>query len=193
MITSFRVILDACTLVPITLCDTLLFLADRRLYMPGWSSEILDEVERNAARLIAQSGASADEAATAAAHRRKVMEHAFPDAAVYGYQALIPVMTNDEKDRHVLAAAVRANADIIVTANTKDFPRSATELYNIEIKTPDEFLMDLLGFDKRLVLESIKDMTAQKQRPPMTELDMLKRIGKNAPNFAAAALTLLES
>jgi predicted nucleic acid-binding protein len=193
MVTSFRVVLDACVLVPVTLCDTLLTLADCRLYVPLWSAEILNEMERNVTRLATERGMAAEVAANAAAYRRTEMERAFPDAAIHGYEALIPGMTNHEKDRHVLAASVRGYAGLIVTSNTVDFPAAAVDPYNIQVKTPDEFLQDVLEFDENLVVGAIREMTAQKKRPPMTELDMLKRIAKSAPNFAASVLTLLGS
>jgi hypothetical protein len=104
-----------------------------------------------------------------------------------------PIRTRPLKDRHVLAAAVRARVDLLVTANVKDFPESATAPYGIKVAPPDDFLVDLLGFDEKLVLEVIDDMTLQKTRPPMTHLEMLRRIAKSAPNFAAAALMVLES
>ncbi|MDQ2843912.1 MAG: PIN domain-containing protein [Acidobacteriota bacterium] len=193
MVTSFRVVLDACVLVPVTLCDTLLTLADRRLYVPLWSAEILNEMERAVTRLAVERGMTGDNAAKAASYRRSEMERTYPDSAVRGYEALIPVMTNDEKDRHVLAASVRGRADLIVTSNTADFPQAAAQPYDIQVVTPDDFLQDVLEFDERLVVEAIRDMTAQKKRPPMTELDMLKRIAKSAPNFAASVLSLLGS
>jgi len=56
-------------------------------------------------------------------------------------------MTNDPKDRHVLAAAVRGNADAMVTANLKDFPPTALAPYELEALHPDEFLLDQLALD----------------------------------------------
>lgn len=99
----FPVLLDACVLVPYPLCDLLLRLADADMYRPLWSAQILDEVERT---LINRMGVSPAKA------RRRLdqMRSAFPTASVEGYQDLVPAMTNDPKDRHVLAAAVRARA-----------------------------------------------------------------------------------
>ncbi len=193
VITSFRVTLDACVLVPLTLCDTLLSLADRHLYVPVWSSEILNEMERNIGRLMIQSGMKPDEAAKNAAYRRAEMEGAFPDAAARGYEALVASMTNHEKDRHVLAASVRGRADLIVTSNVSDFPTASIQPYDIQVVKPDDFLLDALDFDRALVIDAIREMTAQKQRPPMTELDMLNRIAKSAPHFAASVLSLIGS
>lgn len=72
------------------------------------------------------------------------MRTAFPDARVTGYESLIPAMTNHPKDRHVLAAAARADAAVIVTANLKDFPAAALEPYQIDAVHPDDFLLDQL-------------------------------------------------
>jgi hypothetical protein len=69
------------------------------------------------------------------------LNEGFEDARVTGYEDLIPVMRNHPKDRHVLAAAVTENVDMIVTNNTKDFPREACDRYEIEVMSADEFLL----------------------------------------------------
>ena len=120
---TFPVVLDACVLVPHPLFDTLLRLADVGLFRPLWSDQILVEVERT---LTGKRGLSAQKAR----HRVRQMARAFPDAMVEGYEDLIPAMTNDPKDRHVLAAAVRSGASLIVTANLKDFPRTSMHEYD---------------------------------------------------------------
>jgi hypothetical protein len=57
---------------------------------------------------------------------------------------LIGTMTNDPKDRHVLAAGIRATCEVLVTFNLKDFPDESVAAYDIEIVHPDEFLLDQL-------------------------------------------------
>lgn len=126
-------------------------------------------------------------------YRRSEMERLYPEAEITGYEPLITAMQNDEKDRHVLAAAVRAAAGVIVTFNTKDFPQSILEPLGISAIHPDKFLMDLLGFDSAAMLEALEDMSAQKTKPPQSPLDILRRVGKNAPKFAAASLMLYET
>lgn len=96
-------------MVPIRLTDLLLRLAEADTFRPLWSDDVLAEVERNLPKL----GVTPQKAA----QRVRRMRSAFPDANVTGYQSLVPSMENDPKDRHVLAAAVRANAEVIVTAN----------------------------------------------------------------------------
>src|ERR1035437_10927128 len=68
------------------------------------------------------------------------MECTFPDAMVTEYEGLIPVMKNDPKDRHVLAAAVKCGAHSIVSDNMKHFPTEALSPYNMECLTADDFM-----------------------------------------------------
>jgi hypothetical protein len=68
------------------------------------------------------------------------MERAFPDALVAGYENLIPAMTNDPEDRHVLAAAVKCGAHSIVSDNVKHFPAVALSPYNLQCLTADDFM-----------------------------------------------------
>lgn len=110
----FRVVLDACVLIPYQLSDLLLRLAEAEMFLPLWSDKIMAEVNQN---LPLKLGVTPHRAQRRIDH----MTTAFPLAAVGGHTDLIPAMTNDPRDRHVLAAAVRGNADLIVTANLKDF------------------------------------------------------------------------
>ncbi|MFE3428638.1 PIN domain-containing protein [Streptomyces sp. NPDC059171] len=109
-----RVLLDTCVLYPNYLRDTLLRLAEAELYEPLWSADILDELTRNVAERIGGQRAKG---------LVDVMAGAFPESLVSGYAALIPAMTNDPKDRHVLAAAIGGHAHAVVTLNLRDFPR----------------------------------------------------------------------
>lgn len=61
------------------------------------------------------------------------MNTAFPEAIVTGYSSLIQaVELHDANDRHVLAAAIQASADLIVTNNIKDFPEEELDKYDIQ-------------------------------------------------------------
>src|SRR5260370_2924445 len=114
----FPASLDPCTLFGAYLCDSLLRLAEAGTYRPLWSADVLDELERN----LLERGL-AKEAVT---HRISEMRQAFPDAEIRGYENLVDRMTCDPKDRHVLAAAVRSDAEVLVTFNIDDFPNSST-------------------------------------------------------------------
>lgn len=118
---SFPAFFDTNVLYGATLNDLLLWLADAGAFRPLWSSDVLEELERN---LVANGFDKA-----AIEHRIATMEKYFPDAMIDGYDDLIDGMKCEPKDRHVLAAAVRAHAEVLVTFNLKDFPTESTERF----------------------------------------------------------------
>lgn len=87
---------------------------------------------------------------------------------VKDYEGLIPAMTNHEKDRHVLAAAVRANAELVVTDNKKDFPLSAVKPYEISVSTPDDFLLDQLDLSPEAVMDVAQQIVRDMKNPAIT-------------------------
>ena len=131
---AFVALLDANVLYPAYLRDALLRLAEAEIYQVRWSRQILDEMARN---VLANNPDLPEERIE---RLLRTMESAFPEAIVTGHQPLVPSMTNDPKDRHVMAAAVRGRADVIVTLNVRDFPPEACEPYDVDVQTPDEFL-----------------------------------------------------
>jgi predicted nucleic acid-binding protein len=183
---TFRVVLDACVLLPHTLCDVLLNLADADLFRPLWTPDLLDEVERNL------SGPRFQKTPTQAAHRIRAMRVAFPlaEEETRGYTELIAAMTNDPKDRHVLAAAVRSNAAAIVTSNLKDFPASASDPFDIEILSPDDFLCDQLDLDPDTVLDALNLMLERNRTPPRDMLELIDSLREQTPHFAGALQSL---
>ena len=110
--------------------DTLLRLAEPpSLYRPVWSGEIIIEMKR---ALEEQIGLDPNKTAYL---ERELRRH-FPDSWVTGFGQLVRKMTNDEKDRHVLAAAVHAGAQTIVTFNKRHFPPASTSPWNVEALGP---------------------------------------------------------
>jgi predicted nucleic acid-binding protein len=164
--------------------DTLLRTAEKGLYRVHWSAKILDEATRN---LIA-TGRVDDAGAKRLIEQMSV---AFPEAIVEGHESLVDAMTNDPKDRHVVAAAVRCHAQVIVTSNIKDFPESALQPYGIEAQTPDEFLCNLLDLDQSRVFQVITEQAADLHRPPRTVLDVLGALSTTVPKFAQLVRELL--
>lgn len=88
------------------------------------------------------------------------MTRSFPDALVTGYESLIDGMTNHPKDRHVLAASVRANAEVIVTFNLAGFPEPALKPYDVAAIHPDEFLLDQLDLYPGVTVEVLRQQAA---------------------------------
>lgn len=180
----FVALLDANVLYPAYLRDLLLRLAQAGVYQPRWSAKILDEVARNVKK------------GRDAAGRQKVdrmislMQQHFEDAEVTGYEGLLPAMTNDPKDRHVLAAAITGGADVIVTYNLGHFPPHSREPYNIDAQGPDEFLLHQWEqVDPERFVAILERWTAQLQRHPDTLEGVLEeRLITTAPEFSRAVL-----
>src|SRR5713226_9690679 len=109
------VVLDACVLTNISLCDTPLRLAEPpRLFEPKWSEEIIRETTRTLESKLQWPS-------SLTAHFEAELRIHFSEAWISGYDRLIARMTNDEKDRHVAACAVHIGAPIIVTFNLRHF------------------------------------------------------------------------
>lgn len=185
---AFKVVLDANVLYPFSLRDTLLRLAERELYVLAWSERILDEVGRN----LLEDGRT--DAATAA-RLQAAMRSAFPEALVNAdaITATEPAMPNDPGDRHVLATAVVAGAEGIVTFNARHFPAAALAPLGKQQIDPDDFLCTLLDIDGPTVADTIVEQAADLRRPPLTPaqlLDLLQlgRVGR----FAGRMRELLE-
>ncbi len=172
----FRVLLDANVLFPFTLRDTLLRAAAAGFFQVYWSEEILEEARRN---LVAK-GVMTEEQAT---RLLEAMTHAFPEARVSGFEALIEAMSTDPDDRHVAAAGMKAGAQVIVTQNLKAFEELPD---GIEAQSPDEFLRNLFDLDPDGMLTVVREQAAALRRPPRTFEDVVKSLGKMVPAFAQA-------
>jgi len=183
---AFPVLLDACVLVPMPLVDFLLRLADEGIYRPLWSQDILAEARRTLINKLNKTPEEADK-------RLNIMREHFIDAEVTGYQELIGAMRNDEKDRHVLAAAVRERAAVIVTTNLAHFPAAAVEPYNIEVRHPDDFLLDQIDLYEDATRSALLGIVAAYTNPPFTAHQVLDALGTQVPTFAAGARRLIPS
>jgi predicted nucleic acid-binding protein len=175
---AFPAFLDTCVLYPAYLCDALLRLAEASTYRPLWSADVLVQLRRN----LVERGIAAERVDRRIAH----MTRSFPDALVTGYESLIDAMTNDPKDRHVLAATVRANAEVLITFNMSDFPEPALKPYDVEAIHPDEFLLDQLDLYPGATIDVLRQQAAAYRRVPNTVPDILVLLERTGvPRFAA--------
>ena len=112
---------------------------------------------------------------------RQLMNTNVRDCLVEGYQSLIPALElPDPGDRHILAAAIRANASVIVTFNLKDFPQYYLEAYGIEAQHPDQFIVHLIDLNQAKVCRAAEEQRGSLQNPPKTAeqyLDTLLKQG----------------
>lgn len=177
---SFPAFFDTNVLYGALLNDFILELADRGLFRPLWSQDVLFELAEN----LVKNG----ENLTLVQKRVGTMERYFADAMVTGYNDLVPSMMNDEKDRHVLAAAVRGGAEVLVTFNTKHFPAGSVEPFDLEVVHPDDFLLDQLDLYYAPTLRALTELVEGYDSPAMTVDDFLLALARaHVPNFANAA------
>ena len=96
------------------------------------------------------------------------------DCLVTGYEALIPgIELPDPDDRHVVAAAIRTRASVIVTFNLKDFPADVLEPLGLEAQHPDEFITHLIYLNAGLVCKALKEQRAGLRNPPRSAEELL--------------------
>ena len=167
---AFRVLLDTNVLFGAYLCDTVLRLAEAELFRPLWSAGVLDELSRN----LILRGLRPDQVD----RRVGQMRRAFPDAMVEDYEPLVAAMTCDPKDRHVRAAAVRANAEILVTFTLGDFPEASRAPYDIAVH-PDDFLLDQVVLYPALTVAAIHAQALPMHSQSVMLRDVLDQLAKS--------------
>jgi predicted nucleic acid-binding protein len=172
----FIVVVDANVLFPLTLRDTVLRAAAEGFYTLRWSAEILDEMERSLVSTLTMPPANA-------ARLRGVMERYFPEAMTTGHVPLIGDLRNDEKDRHVVAAAVMAGAQVIVTSNLRDFHPLPE---GIEAQSPDDFLCNLFDLDPDGFIALLREQAEDLQKPMVTFEELLRRLARVVPALVDA-------
>ena len=107
----------------------------------------------------------------------KAMNQAFPDANVENFEDLIPsIKLKDKDDRHVVACAIRCNADLIVTFNIKDFPNKELSKYDIEIQNPDELISNLIDINPKLACKAFNKMVKRLKNPKKTMDEVLNTL-----------------
>lgn len=168
----FTCVLDTNVIYPITTRDILFWFAHYELYTPKWSKHIFDEW-------------------ASVMRRKEVPDHeilkrtnkanlAFPDAFVTNYEDLIDALKlPDEKDCHVLAAAIKTNANAIVTNNIKDFPEDYLSSFGLSAKTADDFLTDIIDLNPEKAISAFKEMVLYRRNPNLDEYEVLDVLRKN--------------
>ena len=175
---GWTALLDACVLFPVATRDLLLRGAQAGLYQVRWSAEIIAEVWASLTKETVCTPKQAD-------HLIEMMATAFPEALVRGHERLAARMVNEPGDRHVLAAAVIAKADVIVTDNRRHFPEDICEPLGVEIQTADEFLSAAFDLAPHRMTEAFLQQVDDFHRPALTPSKALSRLDSRLPAFAS--------
>ena len=156
---GFVVVYDACVLYPAPVRDLLMELAISGLVQAKWTERIHQE-------WISSLVADRPEIDKRIQQTRRLMDVAIPDALITYYESLIDGVTlPDPKDCHVLAAAIKCGAQMIVTANLKDFPQGYLAPYGIEAVHPDQFIEQHFGLNQDVVIACARRIRARLQNP----------------------------
>jgi len=138
-------------------------LATTGLFRAKWTEQIHDEWTRN---LLANRP---DIDSNKLRILRQVMNLAVPDCLVTEFDAVVPALNlPDPNDRHVLAAAIIAKADRIITVNLKDFPADTLSSYGIEAQHPDSFIAELINLEPWRVRAAMQTIQKRFKNPPMS-------------------------
>lgn len=188
-----RVMLDACVLYPTILREILIGLSRAELFEPLWSARVLEEWARAVAKNIPDQAATARmEIALLRAEWRQA-EIGIDD------QALMGLWLPDENDIHVLAAAIAGKADVLLTANTSDFPSRILSGHNILRRDPDGFLHGLWQDNPAVVAKVCETVRAKaetlsgqpKMIRPLLKKARLPRLGKALKTNSCSGLQSL--
>lgn len=155
------VLYDACVLYPAPLRDLLMHAAVSDMFRAKWTEAIHEEWTRNVLKN------RRDLKPEQLQRTCDLMNAHVRDCLVTGYEPLIDIIQlPDPEDRHVLAAAIHAGVDLILTFNLKDFPVESLKPYGIEARHPDDFLLFQLESAPSLFCAVAKRHRAGLKHPP---------------------------
>lgn len=183
MISTFTAFIDANVFYGARLRSLVLFLAQTGLFRGRWSNDIHEEWISNLLEKRKDiTRADLDRV-------RALMDLAVEDCLVFDYADLVPALAlPDLNDRHVLAAAIKGRANVIVTFNQKDFPAETLHQYGMHSRHPDDFILDLFGLDEELCMDAVQADIAHYKNPPLTLEDYLQSLNTTGIPKTAAYL-----
>lgn len=181
---AFTALYDASVLHPASIRDLLIRLGMTGLFRAKLTEQILDEMVTSITRRQPEIPVER------LARTRNLMCEAIPDCLVSGHERLIDALElPDPDDRHVLAAAIRAGADVIVTFNLRDFPSEQLDRYSIEAQSPDVFVLYLVDLAPAAVAGVLREQAADLRNPPRTVGEVVERLSSNGLSRSMAALS----
>jgi predicted nucleic acid-binding protein len=175
-----RVLLDANVIVDAQIRDLFCRVAEAELIDLRWSSRILEESRRTLVDKLRLDPSRVDRLCAA-------LLRAFPDATVAASDSFLDdVELPDPDDRHVLAAAVHSECDLLVTNNVGDFPDAVAQPFDLSVLTADDSLVLLAGLFKVRMVDILDRQITALRRPRMSREQFLDRLASRAPLGATA-------
>jgi hypothetical protein len=179
-------VLDACVLYPAPLRDLLMRVAATEIYQARWTDQIHGEWMRSVLE------DRPDLTREQLERTRELMNSAIPDCLVSEYEVLIEGLSlPDPDDRHVLAAAIRCEAQLIVTSNLRDFPAKVLSANDVEARHPDPFLSNLIELYPTEVTVAALGQWRSLRNPPKTRDEFLGSLERQGLTMTVASLRVL--
>jgi hypothetical protein len=179
----FTAVIDACVLAGVLRRNLILTLAQWEFFRVRWSDRLLDEAERAIEKMFAKKGDP--HSAAKAARSRSAMARAFEDAMVADYDSYLPICQGvDPGDAHVIPAALKTQAQVIVTDNLRHFPGALIEPWGLAARSADVFIADTIALDEARAVAAVREMRQRLNKPTMTAADLL--IAMEANGLTAA-------
>ncbi|MEO0462430.1 MAG: PIN domain-containing protein [Pseudomonadota bacterium] len=152
----YTALIDACALADALKRDFLLSLCEAEFFRIRWSEELLEETRRAISKMLQKRGFQD--------HNERAlkvvvcMKTAFPQAMVTDFRSFDEgtVQLPDPGDQHVLSAALKAQAQNIVTENLRDFPPSLLDTLNLEARSADDFIADTIALDTGRAIQAVR-------------------------------------
>lgn len=184
----FVVILDANVLFPFRVRDILLTFAHEGLFRARFTEEIMTEWTDN----LLQLKPWLEDSIKSQVNK---IRQTFDECFVTGHMPLIDGLEmRDKDDRHVLAAAIRCSAQVIVTENKRDFPASLLEEYDIEVLGADEMLVNTYELFPVDAARALGKVRGRYKNPPMDVSEFLLDLTRaGLPKVAAIARRDIEA
>lgn len=181
---AFIAVYDANVLYPNTVRDVLIRVAQHGLVQAKWTDQILDETFRS----LKEKRPDLDPQGLD--RTRELMAGAIRDVLVKGYEPLIDILDlPDPDDHHVLAAAIRCKAQVIVTSNLKDFPADKLAAWDVQAVHPDAFIEAQIDLSPQIVYAVLQQVADDwKFHPNAVVADVIASLEREGLVASVAAL-----
>lgn len=178
-------------------CDMFLTLGEAPTvgWEAKWNGYVLDELrEHLTERIRVLYPRQSKEAVERKVLRRLTAMATFlPHACVAGWEKRVDEvrsMVSDPDDAPVLAGAVAAGADCLVTSNIGDFNVSAiAKRYGMLVRSPGDMLCSIFDEDKESAVAELTAMLESHTKPPRSFRELCERL-RTMPEFVKFAVLL---
>ena len=177
---------DANILISRTLRDYFVYAAKLGALDIHWSDGILDETTRN---LIKQFDFTTEDAEVLVERLEAFLPSALIEVKKRD-QARVAKVEMDAKDRHVLAAALSANAEVLLTQNVRHFPREWMAKHGIELVNAGTLLTRLASDYPDVLREAHRlGLNSRQQTEERVFEILVDQIGPEATAIVRAVVT----